>query len=129
MPSQSAPGAADESSDHHIVAYYEERYPGRVPQPKDLTNEPDPKFPMYYIVTAGRSVGIFTDWNLVSDLVMGVSKARFYKRKEYVQAWAAYRYSWASKRVRVLQTHQDSAPLHTQLADSGLDFSLGNAPL
>ncbi|KAK1235911.1 hypothetical protein PQX77_000844 [Marasmius sp. AFHP31] len=125
MPERTGPGPADTSSDRLLTAYYEERYPGRVPQPKDL-REPETKFPVYYVVSSGKSVGIFTDWNLVSDLVLGVSKARFRKYKQYVHAWAAYRYAWASMRVRVLQTHQDSAPLHTQVTDSGMDFSLGN---
>ncbi|KAK1225662.1 hypothetical protein PQX77_011386 [Marasmius sp. AFHP31] len=128
IPSKSEPQTSDTNSDCLVAAYYEERYPGRVPQPRDL-KEPEPRSPIYYVVTSGRSVGIFTDWNLVSNLVMGVSKASFHKHKQFVKAWVAYRYSWASMRVHVLQAHQDCAPLHTQLTDSGLEFSLGNITL
>ncbi|KAL0058927.1 hypothetical protein AAF712_014370 [Marasmius tenuissimus] len=126
--SQPLPGTANTANDDDIIAYYEVRYPGRVPHP-DFYNGCNTNCSDYYVVTAGKSVGIFTQWTVASDLVSGVRHAKHESYTEYYRAWLAYREQWASKNIRVLGTYQDSAPLSTQIADSGLESSLGNLTL
>ncbi|KAL0063016.1 hypothetical protein AAF712_010147 [Marasmius tenuissimus] len=128
-PPATTSGTADTSNDEQIAAYYESRYPGLVPYPGKPENASLRGTSLYYVVTAGRSVGIFTDWNYASSLVSGVSNASHQRHTRSFRAWLAYRHAWASKSIRILDNHQDTAPLHTQILDNGLDRQLGNLSL
>ncbi|KAL0057715.1 hypothetical protein AAF712_015630 [Marasmius tenuissimus] len=126
--SHPAPGTANTSNDKEVIAFYNARYPGRVPHP-EFYNGSNTNCSQYYVVTGGKSVGMFTDWSIASDLVSGVRHAKYQSYPEYYQAWLAYQEQWATKKLRVLGTYQDTAPLSTQIADSGLESSIGNLTL
>ncbi|KAK1230271.1 hypothetical protein PQX77_006646 [Marasmius sp. AFHP31] len=117
------------TNDDQVAAFYEARYPGRVPSPGEPDNASLRGFPIYYVVTAGRSVGIFTDWNYASSLVNGVRHASHRSYTQSFRAWTTYRCAWESKKIRVLETYQDAAPLYTQIVDNGLDQDFGNLSL
>ncbi|KAL0063574.1 hypothetical protein AAF712_009491 [Marasmius tenuissimus] len=56
-----AAGAGNPGNEGAVSAYYEARYPGLVPHLDKIDVHPT-KFKLYYVVTGGTSVGIFTDW-------------------------------------------------------------------
>ncbi|KAK1217084.1 hypothetical protein PQX77_020268 [Marasmius sp. AFHP31] len=128
LPSSRAQGAtcppcapaAQNDDDGQIVAFYERRYPGSIPHPRTIVAvAPSP--PRYYVVTAGRQVGVFVHWPTVSTLVTGISGAKFKGYRRFHQAWLAYYREYAGKAIQILDDYQDTAPLHTQLVDIGLE--------
>ncbi|KAL0566352.1 hypothetical protein V5O48_015660 [Marasmius crinis-equi] len=112
-------------SDRHLSAYYEARYPGKIPHPSTLTTDRT-NFSPYYVVFAGLSVGIYDDWDEVSDLVTGVSHAKHRSYPRYYHAWLAYFKAYHARRLRVLGRHQDTAPVEHQIVDSGLESGFAN---
>ncbi|KAJ8088988.1 hypothetical protein PM082_014235 [Marasmius tenuissimus] len=121
------PGTANVSGDDEIHAYYEKLYPGRVPHPdtyKDSNNWSE-----YHVVSKGRSVGIFPSWNITTALVTGVRRAGYCRFDLHYQAWLAYRQAWGSKELEILNAYQNTAPLDSQIANSGLDSSFQNLTL
>ncbi|KAK1225154.1 hypothetical protein PQX77_011910 [Marasmius sp. AFHP31] len=120
-PSISAPSSRlERDTEDHITAYYEHRYPGKVPHPDTLI--PSASRPTYYyVVTAGVQVGIFTDWNHTSSLVTGISGAAHQRQRRFHRAWLVYNQEYRARRVRILSEHQDTAPLHAQIQDNGLE--------
>ncbi|KAL0576683.1 hypothetical protein V5O48_005310 [Marasmius crinis-equi] len=48
-------------TDDAIEAYYQSRYPGKVPHPNSYRSLPV-NLGSYHVIAAGTSVGIFTDW-------------------------------------------------------------------
>ncbi|KAL0575881.1 hypothetical protein V5O48_006103 [Marasmius crinis-equi] len=112
-------------TDDAIEAYYQSRYPGKVPHPDSYRSLPV-NIGSYHVISAGTSVGIFTDWTHASHFVLGVSKNRHKEYRFSWQAWLAYRHAWESKHVRVLGQYQDTAPLETQLEDMTLGGRLAD---
>ncbi|KAL0057317.1 hypothetical protein AAF712_016051 [Marasmius tenuissimus] len=110
---------AETDGEHGLIAYYEARYPGKVPVPSQIM-EANARAFMYYVVTKGIQVGIFDDWLVASGFVLGVSGARHKKYRDYSAAWDMYHREYTSKKIRVLNRYQDTAPVHLQLSDNSL---------
>ncbi|KAL0567209.1 hypothetical protein V5O48_014783 [Marasmius crinis-equi] len=106
-------------SDETIEAYYHARYPGKVPHPNSYRSL-SVNLGEYYVISGGKSVGIFTDWNNAAEFVLGVRNNKYQRHTESWKAWLAYRHEWETKRVRVLGECQDTAPLETQIQDLSL---------
>ncbi|KAL0566104.1 hypothetical protein V5O48_015910, partial [Marasmius crinis-equi] len=131
-PSTSVPNHKNEDvpmapwyNDREIRAWYEARYPGKVPHPFTLRGFAI-SHATYYVVTAGTSVGIFTDWNHAGEFVTGIKGNKHESHTRFYRAWLAYHYQWKRKKVRVLGKFQDTAPLDTQIQDSGLNLAMDN---
>ncbi|KAL0571459.1 hypothetical protein V5O48_010511, partial [Marasmius crinis-equi] len=106
-------------SDDTIEAYYQARYPGRVPHPNSYQSLPV-NLGQYYVISGGKSVGIFTDWNNAAEFVLRVRNNKYQLHTKSWKAWLAYRHEWESKHIRVLGYCQDMAPLETQIAHMSL---------
>ncbi|KAL0567343.1 hypothetical protein V5O48_014655 [Marasmius crinis-equi] len=106
-------------SDETIQAYYQTRYPGKVPHPNSFRSLPVNQGD-YYVVSGGKSVGIFTNWNYAAEFVLGVRKNKYKHYTTSWQAWLGYRSEWETKQIRVLGQYQDTAPLETQIEDMAL---------
>ncbi|KAL0571330.1 hypothetical protein V5O48_010628 [Marasmius crinis-equi] len=114
--------------DESIIAFYAARYPGRVPHPNQLHGSAT-KYQTYYVVSRGTSVGIFTDWNIAGKFVLGVKGNKYQGYNHFYRAWCAYWEEWCRKDIRVLSHYQDTAPVETQVQDSGLDLAMDNLTL
>ncbi|KAL0567468.1 hypothetical protein V5O48_014521 [Marasmius crinis-equi] len=126
--SQSQSTYAIPPGDESTIAFYAARYPGRVPHPNQLRGSAT-KYPIYYVISRGTSVGIFTDWNIVGEFVLGVKGNKYQGYNRFHRAWCAYREEWCRKDICVLSHYQDMAPVETQVQDSGLDLAMDNITL
>ncbi|KAL0563248.1 hypothetical protein V5O48_018826 [Marasmius crinis-equi] len=106
-------------SDETIQAYYQACYPDKVPHPNLFRSLPVNQGD-YYVVSGGKSVGIFTNWNYAAEFVLGVRKSKYKHYTTSWQAWLGYRSEWETKQIRVLGQYQDTAPLETQIKDMAL---------
>ncbi|KAK1216062.1 hypothetical protein PQX77_021312 [Marasmius sp. AFHP31] len=101
--SRSVPSTSPETSGQSdLHAYYQSRYPGKVPAPNEI-KYPKKREAKYYVVTVGLEVGIFADWLVASGFVFGVSGARHKSFRDYSDAWAMYEQAYTSKTIRMLR--------------------------
>ncbi|KAJ8083442.1 hypothetical protein PM082_009316 [Marasmius tenuissimus] len=119
-PTSSPPTAESGDTEESLARFYEVRYPGKVPDPQTL-RAPATTTRMFYVVTAGVEVRIFTDWNKASSLVTGISGAWHESQRRFYQAWLVYYKCYMSRSIETLDEYQNTAPLDMQLADHGLD--------
>ncbi|SJL18446.1 uncharacterized protein ARMOST_22035 [Armillaria ostoyae] len=70
-------------------------------QPAALTAAAGPDGP-WYVVSKGRSVGVFRGWQTVSNLVTGVGRACFFRHGTRAAAEAAFNEALAAGAVEIL---------------------------
>ncbi|KAK1216232.1 hypothetical protein PQX77_021146 [Marasmius sp. AFHP31] len=120
-PSSPSSLSASSSASLSNTGYYSTRYPTvPIPTPEEL-REHRFEAPMYYTVTAGTSVGIFSSWLQVAPLTVGYRRSQQKKYPTFEEAWMAYSEAYNNHRVMVVdkggdlaRTENSSSPVSTQ---------------